>query len=118
MLAKVINGKIIPQYSLSSLSGTRSVLLSLGGTRMVRRSKILGQADTTPTTITPAQAWVQLNIKCMEMLKSESACRGLLGTQPLYFAPEARPSIPTWAWLVLGVAAGFSVAKLVGESKD
>jgi len=77
---------------------------------------ILGADDTVPA-ITPAQAWTQLNADCMDMLKSEDACRGLLGTQALYFAPEERPKIPSWAYLLLGITGGFMAANLLVAEK-
>lgn len=76
--------------------------------------RALGQTDSTPT-MTPADAWAALNANCLDMLKSEEACRGLLGTQPLYFPVEERPKIPSWAYLILGVSVGFAVANLVGK---
>lgn len=75
----------------------------------------LGQANDTTPVMTPAQAWTELNKNCVDMLKSEEACRGLLGTKEIYFPIEKRPSIPWWAYLVLGIGAGFAIANLVGE---
>jgi hypothetical protein len=79
-----------------------------------RPRRALGQAQETPT-ITPAEAWTKLNADCLEMLKSESACRGLLGTQAIYFPVEERPKVPSWAYLLIGSALGFAVANLVGD---
>lgn len=76
--------------------------------------RALGQADTT-TAMTPAEAWTELNKNCLDMLKSEEACRGLLGTKPLYFPVEERPKIPSWVYLLLGISFGFAIANLVGE---
>lgn len=61
---------------------------------------------------TPAQVWNDLKALCITKTTPE-VCAGLLGTQALYFAPEERPKIPSWAWLLVGTIAGISILRLL-----
>lgn len=68
------------------------------------------------TEYTPAQVWDAVYVKCREMT-TDDVCYGLLGPRPIYFTPEVRPKIPSWAWALVGAIAGLSLSRLMGKGE-
>ncbi len=62
----------------------------------------LGQ-DTTEEPV--INVWQALNELCLTKLSPEQ-CAGLIGTQPVYFPPTCKRTVPWWAYVILGYVAG------------
>lgn len=61
---------------------------------------------------TPAETWIAVNEKCLEMMPLKD-CQGLLGTQPIYFKPESKPSLGMGWYILIGAIFGFSAGQKI-----